>query len=483
MSGTVNRSLFLFRRDLRLEDNTGILFALRHSQVVIPAFIFTSEQIQKNRYRNDHCLKFMIESLEDLHDSLERKGSRLYLFEGENEEIIDRLIQSMNIDAVIVNRDYTGNDSKAGFLAGVKAAQKPTFESFPIYTPYSRKWDEKIKRLCEKRKIAFHLLDDLLFHPPEATVKKEGSPYTTFTPYFRHNVKSEVPFPVTDFPAAHFFKGEIPFAAPPTLLQKLIPTTNNGCRGGRKEGLKILKHLDSFSSYDKERDFPAKERTTHLSAHLNLTTLSPREVFHAINKALSPDHGLIRSLYWRDFFISIAFFFPHVFGSPFHKKFEQIRWSENQEHFAKWTQGMTGFPIVDAGMRELNQTGFMHNRVRMITASFLTKDLHIDWRWGESYFATQLVDYDPAVNNGNWQWVAGTGTDAQPYFRVFNPWTQQKKFDPDCLYTKQWIPELKSYPSEQIHHWNRKTSPFYPPPMVDHGEEAKKAISALALRS
>jgi deoxyribodipyrimidine photo-lyase len=248
------------------------------------------------------------------------------------------------------------------------------------------------------------------------------------------------------------------------------------------EALKILKKLSSFSQYQKLRDFPAEEFSTSLSPYMKFTVCSPREVYYAICDRLSSRHELIRALYWRDFFTCIAFFFPHVFKSSFNPKFDKLKWSNNKKAFERWCEGTTGFPIVDAGMRELNTTGYMHNRVRMITASFLIKDLHIDWRWGEKYFAQNLIDYDPAVNNGNWQWVASTGCDAQPYFRIFNPWSQQKKFDADCLYIKRWVPELEKVPIKNIHGWYdeklRTGSTNYPEPMIDHSEEAPIALNA-----
>jgi deoxyribodipyrimidine photo-lyase len=252
--------------------------------------------------------------------------------------------------------------------------------------------------------------------------------------------------------------------------------------GGRSEALKILNQLRSLSKYAKLRDFPAEECSTYLSPYLKFTVCSPREVYAAICHHLSPHHELIRSLYWRDFFTSIAFFFPHVFKGAFHSKFDKIKWSYHKKTYQRWCEGSTGFPIVDAGMREMNETGFMHNRVRMITASFLIKDLHIDWRWGEKYFAKSLVDYDPSVNNGNWQWVASCGSDAQPYFRIFNPWNQQKKFDPACAYIKKWIPELRDFSPTAIHAWyeekHRAGCKNYPAPLIDHEKAAKESLRA-----
>ncbi len=439
------RSLFLFRRDLRLEDNTGLIFALQSSEVVIPAFIFTPEQIEKNPFRNDHCLKFMIESLKDLESQLKKKGGKLFFFKGNPEEVVSKCVRELKIEALVVNRDYT---------------------------PYSQQRDKKLEKVCKMGSIPFHSFDDALLHPPEETLKKDGKPYSIFTPYFRNASKQKVLPPVHNR-ATHYFRGSIPFAEDKSIFPR--QTVENGLVGGRSEALKILKKLGSFGKY-------GKLGSSHLSPYLKFTVCSPREVYAAIRDNLSVHHELIRSLYWRDFFTSIAFFFPHVFKGAFRPQFDKLKWSSNKKAYERWYEGTTGFPIVDAGMREMNKTGFMHNRVRMIAASFLIKDLHIDWRWGEKYFAQTLIDYDPAVNNGNWQWVASTGSDAQPYFRIFNPWNQQKKFDPDCTYIKQWIPELRDLPPKAIHAWYeekyRAGSKKYPAPMTDHETAAKEALEA-----
>lgn len=443
------KALFIFRRDLRLEDNRGLLFALEEAKEVIPCFIFTPEQIEQNPYRSDHCLQFMIESLEDLQESLKEKKGRLYFFYGEPDKIISECIGHLQVDAVVINRDYT---------------------------PYSLKRDQQIESLCKKKKIGFHSFEDLLLHPMEKTLKSNGKPYTIFTPYFRNASRLKVDSPQ---PNRHqnYYSKPISFSKDPSLLKKILPRRTLDKMGGRKAALKILKTLSHFSDYKKLRDFPAQEGTTHLSPHLKFTTCSPREIYRAISEKLGPRSELIRSLYWRDFFTSIAFHFPYVFQGAFHPKFDRLKWSYDKKNFRLWCEGKTGVPIVDAGMREMNATGYMHNRVRMIAASFLVKDLHIDWRWGEKYFAQTLIDYDPAVNNGNWQWVASTGCDAQPYFRVFNPWTQGLKFDPECLYIKKWIPELAPLSPAIIHNGSHQT-PHYPPPLVDHAEESKVTLAA-----
>jgi deoxyribodipyrimidine photo-lyase len=445
-------SLFLFRRDLRLEDNTGLIFALQSSETVIPAFIFTPEQIEKNPFKSDHCLKFMMECLEDLEHQLKKKGGKLFFFKGKPEEIVRTCRKKLKIEAVVVNRDYT---------------------------PYSIQRDKKLEGACKAGSIPFYSFDDALLHPPEDTLKKDGKPYTIFTPYFRNASKEKVA-PPTQNRWNNYFHGSIPFAKGRASFPR--PSVENGWVGGRSEALQILKRLKSLGKYGKLRDFPIEEHSSHLSPYLKFTVLSPREVYEALCHQLSPHHELIRSLYWRDFFTSIAFFFPRVFKGAFHKKFDALKWSYDRRAYQRWCEGSTGFPIVDAGMREMNQTGFMHNRVRMVTASFLIKDLHIDWRWGEKYFARNLIDYDPSVNNGNWQWVASSGCDAQPYFRIFNPWSQQKKFDPECAYIKKWVPELRDVPPKAIHTWyeekSRADCRSYPAPMTDHTKAAKEAIRA-----
>lgn len=446
MAQKFQTSLFIFRRDLRLEDNTGLIFALKNSKTVIPAFIFTPEQIEKNPFRSDHCLQFMIESLEDLQNQLKEKGGRLYFFHGHPEEVVIQCISKLAIDAVIVNRDYT---------------------------PYSHARDKKLEKACQAHSTSFFSFDDVLLHRPEDTLKKDGKPYTVFTPYFRYASSLKVPAPVHNH-ETNYFHGPIAFAK----SDKILPRQEVIHRfiGGRTEALKILKKLSEFNKYEKFRDFPAEDYSTHLSPYLKFTVCSPREVFAAICRHLHPHHELIRALYWRDFFTSIAFFFPHVFKGAFRPKFDKLKWSYDKKAFERWCEGRTGFPIVDAGMREMNETGFMHNRVRMIVASFLVKDLHIDWRWGEKYFAQTLVDYDPAINNGNWQWAASTGCDAQPYFRIFNPWLQQKKFDPECIYIKKWIPELRDLSPTVIHKWQKQEDSSYPAPIVDHEKEAKTTL-------
>ncbi|MBI2774606.1 deoxyribodipyrimidine photo-lyase [Candidatus Dependentiae bacterium] len=445
-------SLFIFRRDLRLQDNTGLIEAIKQSETVIPCFIFDSRQVsKKNEYRSLNAIQFMIESLRELDEELRKKDGKLYLFYGKNEEVIGSLLKSGKINAVFCNRDYT---------------------------PFSIKRDEEIKKQCLHYDVAFHQYGDALLHEPEEIKTQGGTPYSIFTAFY----KASLHFPVKQpqkLPAAHFYRGALNGSEATTAYKQILPESNKEIfvHGGRKEALKIIKSISDFQHYQKIRDFPA-QHTTGLSAHLKFGTISVRETYAAIANRLGPAHPLLRQLYWRDFFTHVAYYSPFVYGHAFHKKYDQLDWNTSKKDFDAWCSGKTGFPIVDAGMRQLNATGYMHNRVRMIVASFLTKDLHINWLWGEKYFAQQLVDYDPAVNNGNWQWAASTGCDAQPYFRIFNPWLQQKKFDPECAYIKKWVPELAKVSPKTIHAWDEeyKNSRIdYPAPMVDHAEESARA--------
>lgn len=444
-------SLHIFRRDLRLHDNTALIESLKSSQTVIPCFIFDKRQIENNDYKSNNCLQFMAHSLQELDAELKKKNSQLYCFYGIAEEIIVQLIKKLNIQAVYLNRDYT---------------------------PFSRTRDQNIQKVCHQFNVDFYCYADALLHEPEAIRKVNQEPYNIFTHFYKKSLQLPVQPPLTN-PHQNFYQKAIQFTESETLA-KLLKINNPRLllKGGRAEALSLLQEIHNLSAYAQKRNFPALQSTTHLSAHNKFGTLSIREVYAEIVKNFGKNHSLLSELYWRDFFTHIAFNYSHVFSRSFHQKYANIAWSKNEESFAAWCEGKTGFPIVDAGMRELNATGYMHNRVRMIVASFLTKDLHIDWRWGEKYFAQKLIDYDPSVNNGNWQWAASTGCDAQPYFRIFNPWLQQQKFDPHCAYIKKWVPELAAIPPKMLHHLsNVKENKIagYPEPMLDHAVESQKA--------
>ena len=389
----------------------------------------------------------MRQSLDDLQLQFQAIGSGLALYHDHPADVITQVFQQHRIQAVFVNRDYT---------------------------PFSRMRDSELAQICLHLNIDFHVVPDYLLVEPEEAMKAKGKPYQIFTAFYNNARQFVVPLP-TPLEKPSFVKVEGDFTInPPAFLRAEANVTT--IAGGRNQALAILNTLSKQADYHARRDYPALDATSRLSAHLKFGTCSIREAHYAIVQKLGHDHPLLRQLYWRDFFTHTAFHYPHVFGKAFHRRYDKLVWDNNRDSFQRWAEGKTGFPVVDAGMRELNATGFMHNRVRMIVASFLTKDLHISWRWGERYFAQHLVDYDPCVNNGNWQWAASTGCDAQPYFRIFNPWLQQQKFDPDCQYIYRWIPELKGIPVSSIHNWHSKHSVLlYPKPMVDHAWESRVA--------
>lgn len=442
-------SLFIFRRDLRIHDNKGLEKALELSDKVLPCFIFDPRQIDRHPYQSLSALQFMLASINDLQAAFKAIDVTLALFDSLPGDAVKRAFEANSIQAVFVNRDYT---------------------------PFSKRRDDEIAQVCFELGIGFHSVADYLLIEPEQALKNDGSAYRVFTAFYNNACRFPVPMPKALESRNFVQESRIGLASVP-----ILPQGRPACDcqlGGRNQALTLLGHLENRSNYRTERNFPSLDATSRLSAHLKFGTCSVREVYYAIVYRLGVGHPLLRQLYWRDFFTHIAFHFPYVFGNAFQRRYDELPWDNNLAFFQKWRDGMTGFPIVDAGMRELNKTGFMHNRVRMIVASFLIKDLHISWRWGERYFAQHLVDYDPAVNNGNWQWAASTGCDAQPYFRIFNPWIQQRKFDPECSYIYRWISELREIPPNQIHNGDRRrVSLNYPEPMVEHTVESKIAIA------
>ncbi|QDI89583.1 deoxyribodipyrimidine photo-lyase [Candidatus Nitrosopumilus sp. SW] len=443
-------SLFLFRRDLRLEDNTGLINASKFSSKVFPCFIWDEKIISKSNPKfSEFRLQFLKESLSDLDAQLKENKSKLYFFSGNYEKVIQKIIKEIRIDAIFMNKDYT---------------------------PFSIKRENKIRNKCHKNKMDFILTQDSLLQDPDTIKTIKGEPYKVFSAFFRKAKELPVRNP-QKYKFGNFARQKIKFESTSKNFLKEERKNTFLLPGGRSSCLKLLKNLKNLRNYDSERDFPAKNGTSLLSAHNKFGTCSIREIFLECKKELGANHTIISELFWRDFFTYLMYHFPQSYSKEFIKNFQKIPWKKDKSVFSKWANGETGFPIVDAGMRELNQTGLMHNRVRMIVASFLTKDLHIDWRWGERYFSTKLIDYDTCVNVGNWQWSASTGCDAQPWFRIFNPWIQQKRFDPDCKYIKKWIPELSDVPSKTIHElWKKFPEKLeYPSPIVEHSVESKKA--------
>ena len=441
-----NKSLFIFRRAFRLEDNTALIQALKNSKEVIPIFIFTPEQVDKNKYKSNNAIQFMIESLIELDKELKKKKSNLNYFYDEI-DILDKIIKKENIDAIYVNMDYT---------------------------KYSTDRDKKIEKICKKKNIDFKVFEDILLLDI-GTIRTNNNIYKKFTPYFK-KAKLKKIRNIQKNNYNNYFKKSI--STFKNIKQFYKENNNISVRGGRSNALKILKNLLEFKNYNTDRNLLSLQ-TTRLSAYNKFGCISIREVYHSLKKVLSNSNQLFTQLHWRDFYYNIAYFYPHVFKGAMKEKYNNLKWDNNTTYFNKWKKGETGYPIVDAGMREMNETGYMHNRARLITSNFLIKLLLIDWRKGEQYYATQLVDYDPSVNNGNWQWGAGSGADSQPYFRIFNPWLQSKKFDKECEYIKKWLPELKDVDNKDIHNWEINYKDYsinYPKPIIDYKSQKEKSI-------
>jgi len=446
--------LHLFRRDLRLVDNTALEEARTQAIKISLGFIFDPAQIKPHQYQSKPALHVLCKSLAELAEQTSLAGGVLNIWHGDPIKILEAVLEHEPIDAVSINADYT---------------------------PFSTARDQKIATLCEKRGIPLLISHDALLNPPGSVRTQQDKMYAMFTPFYRAADKIPVskPTPEKALPLAKQLLYHAHKNIPEEIRAASTPTVAHPVVGGRRAGLKVLATFQHQTGYATRRDLPADTTgTSHLSPYLKCGALSVREVYwHIKNTHKGAGEPFLRSLYWRDFFTHVAADTPHVFGHPYNPAYQHLTWHNNPSWFARWCEGTTGFPLVDAGIRELLATGTMHNRVRMVAASLLIKTLHIDWRLGERFFAQHLADYDPAVNNGNWQWVASTGCDAQPYFRIFNPWLQQKKFDPEAVYIKQWLPELAHLTPKAIHALARSTVRGYPAPLVDHAVESKKTLA------
>jgi deoxyribodipyrimidine photo-lyase len=412
-------NIFIFRRDLRVVDNLALNALAQQSKTnILPIFIFNPDQIyaKNNPYFSNNAVQFMIESLKSLEKSI-----FINYYEGNDIEILESLHKKHNIINIAFNKDYT---------------------------PFAIKRDTNIIKWCNENNINIITAEDYTLYPIASILTKTKKPYQVFTPFYRATLKEKVAKPTKNvnidvLKIVHNFDKDKYYHHNEHLAVK----------GGRENALQRLKI--KMNNYQKNRDYPALDSTTKMSAYIKFGCISIREVYYNYIQ----NKPLLRELIWREFYANILYQFPHVIGNSFKKKYSKIKWNNNKEWFEKWCNGETGYALVDAGMKQLNTIGWMHNRVRMIVAMFLTKDLLIDWRWGEKYFATKLIDYDPASNNGGWQWSASTGTDSQPYFRIFNPELQIKKYDKNYEYIKKWNPDYA----------NKKK-------IVDHKERAKIAI-------
>ena len=419
-------SIFWFRRDLRLKDNHGLYRALESEKKVLPIFIFDEDILDLLENKSDKRVDFIVHALQTLNSFLKSKNKGIKIFKGKPLEIYKKLSKNYKIEAVYCNEDYE---------------------------PYAIKRDQEIADFLASKNIAFHQFkDQVIFHKDEI-VKADKKPYTVYTPYSKLWLNEFQKVDLQGFPSEKKLDNllDIPFEE--LKIEDIGFQKTNLAFEIPEADLHIIK------TYEETRNFPAVKGTTQLGVHLRFGTISVRKL-----AKIAKENNLtfLKELIWREFFMQILYHFPKVVNHSFKSKYDAIPWENNPEFLEKWKAGKTGFPIVDAGMRELNATGFMHNRVRMITASFLIKHLLTDWRIGEAYFAEKLMDYDLSANNGNWQWCASSGCDAAPYFRIFNPDEQQKKFDPDFKYIKKWIPEFGTK--------------YYPKPIVEHKKAREKVL-------
>ena len=450
--------LFIFHRDLRIKDNVGLLDACKQCKRVFTCFIFTPEQVGKaNSYKSNNAVQFMIESLDELSKEIAKNGGKLILLYGPTNKMIEQLVEQLHIDALFFNRDYT---------------------------PYAIKRDADIQRLSTKLKITCNLSQDYYLHEPGTVKNGQNGYYHKFTPFYEKALTIDVDSPRNINMSGILEKSTIHNTI--TIDEAFSQFTQINAdilvSGGRENGIARLRTaLPAQKNYNENRDNLDFE-TTLLSAYIKFGCVSIREVFHAFKKKYGIHHEVIRELIWRDFFAHILFAYPDVLGHSYNPHFEKIKWKSNAELLNLWKKGMTGFPVVDACMRQLNATGYMHNRGRMIVATFLVKTLLLDWREGEKYFAKKLTDYDVASNNGNWSSIVGGGVYAMPYFRIMNPWIQSAKFDQDAIFCKKWIPELRDVLPKDICKWYDmcKDAKYhnikYPCPIVDYQEQKEKAL-------
>jgi len=451
MTKKYKSGLFIFRRDLRLEDNKALYECVTQCERVHACFVFTPEQVgAKNDYRSANAIQFMIESLFDLENRVRSIGGKLVCLKGKNNEVISSVIAEISPDAIFFNMDYT---------------------------PYARERDATVRKICERANIPCIESHDYYLHVPGSVLTGSGSVYKKYTPFYNAVLHLPVDKPIVkrikNIHSSSFGGDYI------VSLKEMQRTFHQNpdimVRAGRDIALSRLEiGKKKQPDYDKKRDFFTYD-TTHLSAYIKFGNLSIREVFHTFASTYGIEHGVIRELIWRDFFAHVLFGYPEVLGQAYVPRYRKLKWRRSQSDFENWCNGTTGIPIVDAGMRQMNKTGYMHNRARMMCATFLVKTLLLDWRLGERYYAQKLTDYDVASNNGNWQAISGTGVDMKPYYRVMSPWTQSRKYDPKCEYIRTWVHELKDVPDRDIHEWDEKWK--------DHKGVYKKPIADVSART
>jgi deoxyribodipyrimidine photo-lyase len=424
-------NIFWFRRDLRLHDNAGLYHALRADLPVLPIFIFDPNILDQLENKRDARVEFIHRTLEVLTKELARHNSSLLCYFLKPLDVFLSLAEIYSIGKVFVNEDYE---------------------------PFAIERDVAVEKMLRTKGISFHSFKDQVIFSKEEVMKKDGLPYTVFTPYSKKwkslLTKGRGDY-LNSYPIEKYLKN---------LFQQATNALPDLASMGFSYSGQIFPmpgmNRDLISFYDERRAYPGLDATSHLGVHLRYGTISIRQL---VTEAVILSAAFLNELIWRDFYQMILWHFPKVGkGRAFKEVYEKIKWRNNEKEFSSWCEGMTGYPLVDAGIRQLNHTGFMHNRVRMVTASFLSKHLLVDWRWGEAYFAEKLLDFDLASNNGGWQWAAGSGCDAAPYFRIFNPTVQQQKFDPGGTYIKKWLPDMQEL--------------NYPDPIVEHSFARERAI-------
>jgi deoxyribodipyrimidine photo-lyase len=436
----MNVAIMLFHRDLRIVDNTALNYLIKNKYKIIPLFILTPDQIDNNKLKSLNSIQFMMESLKDLDKALKGK---LWVIHGDTIKTLSILKTKHNVSLVVYNRDYT---------------------------PYALKRDKGINVWGKKNKCEVLSFEDILLTDTMMIKSQKDTFYKAFTQFYNKALTIKIR-KVNNLEISNVLDSKYSVNGIQYAENKDIAV-----HGGRENGSLILKNIMKFKNYDDTRNIPSIE-TTHLSAHNKFGTVSIREVYVAFIKVDPKIEGLTKQLYWRDFYFYIGYHFPEMYDYAhlIKKTNKQIKWSDNADDLKKWKMGMTGFPFVDAGMRQMNKTGFMHNRVRMMVAMFLTKYLLINWKYGERYFTMKLVDIDRAQNVGNWNWSSSYGLDHTSFPRLMNPWTQSKKYDPDCKYIKKWIPELRDVANDKIHNWDREyTGSNYPKPMIDQKKAYKQ---------
>ena len=451
--------LFIFHRDFRITDNIGLLEASSQCKRVYTCFIFTPEQVGKsNDYRSNNAIQFMIESLEDLRKSIQSKNGELIILHGQHKKSVAELVNRLEIDCIIFNKDYS---------------------------PYAVERDNEIIEYCNRHQIKCLPQSDYYLYEPGTVLNGSGGYYKKFTPFYQEVLKIEIKKPIKRT-ITNLAKTTMKIDNSITLRDAFSKFTHNNdtiaVNGGRYRAKQILSRtLVTQANYSSERDFLFNP-TSGLSAPIKFGCISVREVYDAFKQKFGAKSDIIRQLIWREFYAHVLYGYPDVLGKSYQPSYRKIKWNTSDRDFHAWKNGETGFPVVDACMRQLNETGYMHNRGRMIVANFLVKTLLLDWRIGERYFAQKLVDYDPASNNGNWQGISGTGVDMKPYFRDMNPWIQSSKYDKDCLYIKKWLPELANVEPRDIHKWyimcndTKYHKTRYYTPIVDYDEQKKKML-------